>query len=119
MKDTGSGPDARVRRLLQDLTDFGGDAAYTVSLGIDEFVADTPYGRLLRNNGRHILIQIATVVEKLPASFKQARPNVDWVSITRMRNLMARRYDKVDDRLVYTALQRRISDLLAHLGLDD
>jgi hypothetical protein len=49
---------------LEDLGLFSGDAAYTVSLGIDAFLADSPDGRLLRNNGRHILIQVATVVEK-------------------------------------------------------
>lgn len=119
MKGPDSGPDPRVQRRLQDLTDFGADAAYTVSLGLEQFVTDTPPGRVLRNNGRHILIQIATVVEKLPESFKQTHPAVDWVSITRMRNLIAHHYDKVDDRLVFTTLQRRIPDLLTKLGLGD
>lgn len=118
---SGSEPDpgTRIRRRLQDLRGFGADAAYTVSLGIDAFVADTAYGRVLRNNGRHILIQIATVVERLPETFKVANPDIDWVSITRMRNLIAHHYDKVDDRLMFTALERRIPDLLANLELGD
>lgn len=107
--------DDRTARRLQDLALFGGDAAYTVSLGLDAFLADSPDGRLLRNNGRHILIQVATVVEKLPVSYKEAHPDVDWVAIGRMRNLIEHHYDKVDDRLVFSTLARRIPDLLRQL----
>lgn len=111
------GPE-RVRRRLRDLADFGADAAYTVGLGIEAYLDDSPQGRVLRNNGRHILIQVATVVGKLPAALKEACDDVDWVAIGRMRNLIAHHYDKVDDRLVFTALAHRIPDLLGRLGLD-
>lgn len=111
-------PDAeRVRRRLQDLADFGADATYTVSLGIEAFLADGPDGRLLRNNGRHILIQVGTVVEKLPDAFKDQRPDVEWEAIARMRNLIAHHYDKVDDRLVFIALATRVPELIGKLGL--
>ncbi|WP_211239454.1 HepT-like ribonuclease domain-containing protein [Jiangella gansuensis] len=98
---------------------MGADAAYTVSLGIKAYLDDGPQGRVLRNNGRHILIQVATVVEKLPDSFKDAHGDIEWVAIARMRNLIARHYDKVDDRLVFSALGSRIPDLLSRLGLAD
>jgi Uncharacterized conserved protein len=111
-------PDAeRVRRRLQDLADFGADAAYTVSLGIAAYLADDPDGRLLRNNGRHIVIQVGTVIEKLPDAFKHQHPDVEWVAIARMRNLIAHHYDKVDDRLVFTALATRVPELIGKLGL--
>jgi uncharacterized protein with HEPN domain len=108
----------RVRRRLQDLTAFGADAAYTVSLGVDRYLEDSARGRLLRNSGRYILIQVATVVERLPTTFRQEHDDVDWVAIGRMRNLIAHHYDKVDDRLVFAALAKRIPDLLARLGRD-
>ncbi|WP_375001760.1 DUF86 domain-containing protein [Aeromicrobium sp. CTD01-1L150] len=82
-------------------------------------MSDYPYGRVLRNNGRYILIQIATVVERLPEPFKEARDDVDWVAIGRMRNLIAHHYDTVDDQLVFAASQRRIPELLQRLGLAD
>jgi len=109
--------DDRIRRRLEDLVAFGGDAAHTVELGIDAYLADTADGRLLRHSGRHIVIQIATVAEKLPEDFKQSHPGVEWVAIARMRNLIAHHYDKVDDRLVFTTLQRRIPALLRALDL--
>lgn len=107
-----------LERRLRDLRDFGADAAYTVGLGIDAFLDEGSWGRVLRNNGRHILIQVATVVEKLPERYKQEHDSVDWAAITRMRNLVAHHYDRVDDRLVFSALAHRVPDMLARLGLD-
>lgn len=109
----------RIERRLEDLSEFGADAAYTVAQGLDSYLDASPDGRLLRNNGRHIVIQVATVVEKLPAAYKDAHDGVDWVGISRMRNLIAHHYDRVDDRLVFTALAVRIPELLDHLGLGD
>ena len=115
---TGDDPEAaRIQRRLEDLVAFGADAAYTVGLGIEAYLADGPHGRILRHSGRHILIQVATVAEKLPAEFKDAHTSVDWVALTRMRNLIAHHYDKVHDRLVFSALERRVPALLAALGV--
>lgn len=104
-------------RAVEHARAVGADAAHTVSVGIEAYLDDSPQGRVLRNNGRHILVQVATVAEKLPAAFRQAHDDVDWVAIGRMRNLIAHHYDKVDDRLVFTALARRVPDLLARLGV--
>lgn len=118
MTGASTDPEAeRIQRRLQDLADFGADAAYTVGLGIGEYLADSPQGRVLRNNGRHILIQVATVAEKLPAAFKDEHGDIEWIAIGRMRNLIAHHYDKVDDRLVFSALAVRIPNLVSRLGL--
>ncbi|UUT34325.1 HepT-like ribonuclease domain-containing protein [Microbacterium elymi] len=111
--------DDRVHRRLDDLAHFAADAAYTVSLGRDRYLEHSSAGRVLRNNGRQIVIQIATVVEKLPAEFKDARSHIDWIRIARMRNLIAHHYDGVDDRLVFSALEHRIPELARALGLTD
>lgn len=114
MSDDGS----RIERRLSDLAAFAADAAYTVSLGVDAYLEESPAGRVLRNNGRHIIVQIATVVEKLPPSFKDAHPDVEWAQIGRMRNLIAHHYDNVNDRLVFSALERRVPRLMESLGLE-
>lgn len=90
---------ACLEHRLADLAGFASDAAYTVSLGLDAYLDASPNGRVLRNNGRHIIVQIATVVEKLPQSFKDAHPDIEWVQIARMRHLIAHHYDNVNDRL--------------------
>lgn len=109
--------DDRVEHRLRDLLEFAKDAEYTVGLSLETYMEDSPHGRVLRNNGRHILIQVATVVEKLPTGFKDAYADVDWIAIARMRNLIAHHYDKVEDRLVFSALSGRIPDLISRLGL--
>ena len=109
--------DDRVARRLSNLAGFAADAAYTVSLGLDAYLEHSPAGRVLRNNGRHIVVQIATVAEKLPASYKEAHPEVDWVKIGRMRNLIAHHYDDVDDRLIFAALRHRIPEMVRLLGI--
>lgn len=117
MSDVDGGQGDRIALRLADLGLFGRDAQYTVGLGQHAYLADTPEGRILRNSGRHILIQVATVVEKLPDDFKAEYPEVDWVGIGRMRNLIAHHYDRVDDELVFRALASRIPELLHRLGV--
>jgi uncharacterized protein with HEPN domain len=65
-----------------------------------------------------MLLKIATVVERLPQTFKDEHDDVEWTAIGRTRNLIAHRYERVDDRLVFTALAQRVPDLLRRLGLD-
>jgi uncharacterized protein with HEPN domain len=60
---------------------------------------------------------VATVAEKLPQAFKDEHADIDWVALGRMRNLIAHHYDRVNDRLVFSALAIRIPDLLGRLGL--
>lgn len=119
MSQAGEGSrDERVERRLGDLARFAGDAAYTVGLGVEAYLEDSPQGRVLRNNGRHIVIQIATVAEKLPESFKAAYPSTDWIAIGRMRNLIAHHYDRGDDLLVFQTLAGRIPALMADLEIE-
>lgn len=91
----GSDTEGRVERRLDDLAQFVREAAYLTSKGRDAYLADSMEGALLRNAGERILIKVATVAEKLPATFKDEYPDVDWQGINRMRNLVAHHYDRV------------------------
>ena len=110
-------PDERVSRRLADLSRFGAEAAFIVARGAEAYRQDSPEGALLRNAGERVLIKVATVVEKLPDDYKAQYPDVDWVGIMRMRNLVAHHYDKVNDDLMLLALAVRVPALLARLGL--
>ncbi len=112
-------PDDRIHDWLDDLAGFGADAAYLVSLGRPAYLADTAPGRLLRNAGERLLIKVATVVERLPDEFKANYPDIEWSNINRMRNLVARQYDKINDDLMYATLRRDIPTLIQRLGLSD
>lgn len=106
-----------MRRRLDDLAAFADEADYLVAKGEDAYLADSLEGRLLRNAGVRILIKVATVVEKLPQEYKDARPEIPWVGISRMRNLVAHHCDRVTDELMWEALKRRIPELAVTLGL--
>ena len=108
---------AKVERWLDDLRRHGADAAYIVSKGRERYEEDSLEGRLLRNASERVLINVATVAERLPESYKAGYPSVDWRGLQRMRNLVAHHYDKVESAAVWLALERRIPDLLATLAL--
>jgi len=111
--------DDRLARRLADLRAFAAEARYVVDHGRAAYLADTPEGALLRNAGERVLIKVATVVEKLPDDYKAAHDDVAWVAVSRMRNLVAHHYDKVNDDVMWTALAVRVPGMLAALGLDD
>lgn len=106
----------RIRRRLDDLARIGSEAAYLTEKGREAYLADTMDGAMLRNAGERILIKAATVAEKLPDDFKARHPEVDWSGISRMRNLAAHHYDKVNDDLMWQALTVRIPSLVKDLG---
>lgn len=58
------------------------------------------------------------LVEELPQSFEDARADVEWAQIGRMRSLIAHHDDNVNDRLVFSALAERVPRLAAALELD-
>lgn len=104
--------DDKVARLLDDLTLIAQDAAHIVNLGEDAYLADDAQGRLLRNAGERVVIKVSTVVERLPEDFKARHPDVEWVKIQRMRNLIAHHDDKVQADFVWATLRGRIPELV-------
>lgn len=107
----------RVTRRLADLATFADEAAYVVAQGRAAYLDPSPPGVLLRNAGERILIKVATVVEKLPDAYKEQYPDVPWVAIARMRNLVAHHDDKVNDDVMWTALERRVPEMVRMLAL--
>lgn len=111
--------DDRTRLRLQDLARMGRLVAGMVSKGEHAYLDDSLDGQILRAAGRAQIVEIATVAEKLPTTFKDRYPDIEWVKIQRMRNLVAHHHDKVVDDLVWETLRTRIPALLAALDLDD
>lgn len=109
--------DDRIARRLADLASMAEVAAGIVAKGQDAYLADDVDGHTLRLAGRQLVIQVATVVEKLPEDFKARYPDVEWVKIQRMRNLAAHHYDKVLDEFVRETLRSRLPRLVTDLGL--
>ena len=106
-----------IHRRLSDLATFAREAAYVTARGRAAYLADDAEGALLRNAGERILIKVATVGEKLPQDVKDQHDGLDWVGISRMRNLVAHHYDRVRDDMMWAALENRIPALAGRLAL--
>lgn len=109
----------KVDRWLEDLRQHGADAAFIVSKGRQLYEEDSLEGRLLRNAAERVLINVATVAERLPQNFTARHPGIDWRGLQRMRNLVAHHCDNVASRVMWSALTDRIPALLVTLGLGD
>jgi len=105
----------RIAGWLDDLRTFAGQAAHITSHGREQYLQDTPQGMLLRAAGERVLIRVATVAERLPAEFKEAHPDIEWVRIARMRNLVAHQYQSVNDDLLWVTLSSDIPALVRRL----
>lgn len=91
--------------------------AAIVAKGDDAYLEDSFDGQILRAAGREQIVEISTVVEKLPGDFKDTYPDIEWTSIQRMRNLVAHHYDRVQDEFVLQTLRTRVPELIETLGL--
>ena len=115
---TGEKEHERIQRHLSDLARMGRLAAGIVSKGQEAYLDDSLDGQILRAAGREQVVEVATVVERLPDSFKAQFPAIEWVKIQRMRNMVAHHYDRVQDDFVRETLRTRIPELLRDLGVD-
>jgi len=112
---TGEKEHERIQRHLSDLARMGRLAAGIVSKGQEAYLEDSLDGQILRAAGREQVVEVATVVERLPDSFKAQFPAIEWVKIQRMRNMVAHHYDRVQDDFVWETLRTRIPGLLREL----
>jgi uncharacterized protein with HEPN domain len=90
-----------------------------VSKGQEAYLEDSLDGQILRAAGREQVVEVATVVERLPDSFKAQFPAIEWVKIQRMRTMVADAdAGPMQDDFVWETLRTRIPELLRDLGVD-
>jgi uncharacterized protein with HEPN domain len=58
------------------------------------------------------LEQIGETVKKISERYKQNHPEVDWINISGLRNLIAHEYEEVDSLLIYNTVKNNINELL-------
>lgn len=106
---------SQLERHLAELQAVLDDAAdLTQRAGSEEFLTS----RRLQNEARGIVVHLREVINRLPASFTTAHPDVPWRQITGMGNVTAHEYDlEVDWHIVWNALTRRFPELRSKLDL--
>lgn len=113
---SGSDPD-RTAAILADIARFAVSARRVVARGPARFKdpADDDQRRIARS----LIVDLSAAADRLPAAFREAHPEIDWVGIRAVRNFIAHDYDGTDDELLWQAIAVRFPEIMAALGIDE
>lgn len=105
----------QTRRRLGDLTRFAAQSAEIVADGHAAFHAERAW--MTRAAATYLIIEVATVCEKLHGRVRDHFSEVPWRRIAGMRNIAAHANDEVNDEVVWDVLAVFVPQLARDLGL--
>lgn len=105
----------RIDLILSDIHRFGITADRVVARGRDRFFdpADDDQRRIARS----LAVDLSTAADRLPESFRDAHPDINWRGVRGLRNVIAHDYQATDDALLWEVLASRIPEILRLLGI--
>ena len=105
------------RSVRQRIEDIGAWAAAAreaeTSLREAANRADKVAERVAFNAVLYALLAIGEAVKALPGDLKAQSPQIDWVGISGMRDVLAHEYFRVSAAVIHDAVDRPLSDLLS------
>jgi uncharacterized protein with HEPN domain len=84
---------------------------YTDGMGFEEFVAD----RRTRDAVIRNLMTMGESVRWIPGPIREANPDVPWVTMRGVRNVVVHEYFGVDDRILWDTVVHDLPPLVAKL----
>lgn len=92
----------RTPAILADLARFAVTARRVVERGHERFIdpADDDQRRIARS----LLVDLSAAADRLPESFRQEHPELDWRGIRAARNFIAHDYDGTDEEVLWQAI---------------
>ena len=106
----------RIPLILDDLRRFGMSAARVVARGRERFF--DPVDDDQRRIARSLAVDLSTAADRLPESFRDAHPEINWRGVRGLRNAIAHDYQGTDDEVLWEVLVSRIPLILEDLGID-
>ncbi|CAQ02864.1 conserved hypothetical protein [Clavibacter sepedonicus] len=100
--------------LLADIARFAASARRVTARGHARFV--DPDDDEQRRIARSLVVDLSSAADRLPASFRDARPEIDWSGIRAVRNYVAHDYDGTDMEVLWRVVAvefPRIADALS------
>jgi uncharacterized protein with HEPN domain len=91
--------DERVPALLADIARFAASARRVTARGHSRFV--DPDDDEQRRIARSLVVDLSTAADRLPTSFRDSRPDIDWSGIRAVRNFVAHDYDGTDMEVLW------------------
>lgn len=105
----------RTAVILADIARFAATARRVADRGHDRFVH--PGDDDQRRIARSLVVDLSAAADRLPDSFRQARPEIDWRGIRAVRNFIAHDYDGTDEEVLWQAIAVQFPAIVAALGL--
>ncbi len=92
----------RVPAILADIARFAVTARRVAARGHDRFVdpADDDQRRIARS----LVVDLSAAADRLPESFRDSHPEIDWRGIRAVRNFIAHDYDGTDVEVLWQAV---------------
>jgi len=106
---------SRAEAILDDIRRFGVTAARVVARGRERFF--DPDDDDQRRIAKSVVIDLSTAADRLPASFRDAHPDVDWTGIRATRNFIAHDHTGTDDEVLWRAITVEFPRILVKLGV--
>jgi len=107
----------RVPAILADIARFAATARRVADRGHARFT--DPVDDDQRRIARSLVIDLSAAADRLPGSFRDAHPGIDWRGIRAARNFVAHDYDGTDEELLWQAVAVRFPEIAEALGLQE
>jgi len=107
--------DERLPAVLDDIARFAASARRVVARGRDRFF--DPDDDDQRRIARSLVIDLSTASDRLPASFRDQRPGMDWGGIRAVRNFIAHDYTGTDNEVLWQAVAVEFPRIVEALGI--
>jgi uncharacterized protein with HEPN domain len=107
----------RIALILDDIRRFGISADRVVARGRARFF--DPDDDDQRRIARSLAVDLSTAADRLPESFRDAHPEINWRGVRGLRNVIARDYQSTDDEILWEVLASRFPQILRMLGIDE
>lgn len=101
--------------LLSQIDEQVRNAAISISVGDEVFFSESNNGKAYRALGTTTILNLATIAERLPQSFKDCHPEVDWGGLRATRNMIGHEYDGVNYFIIWDALETHIPQMGQHI----
>jgi len=109
-----SGDADRTPAILADIARFAVTARRVVDRGHNRFI--DPDDDDQRRIARSLVIDLSAAADRLPESFRDAHPDVDWRGIRAVRKLIAHDCDGTDEEILWQAIAVQFPVIVAALS---
>jgi uncharacterized protein with HEPN domain len=89
----------RVPALLADIARFAISARRVSARGHARFA--NPEDDEQRRIARSLVVDLSTAADRLPSSFRETRPDIDWSGIRAVRDFVAHDFDGTDMEVLW------------------